>query len=454
MDMDTIVAVASAVGRSSISVLRVSGPEAFKVVGSVFSRDITACAGNTIVHGKVMDGERPVDDVLLSLFRAPHSFTGEDVIEISGHGGAFVTNELLTLVLSHGARMAKAGEFSKRAFLNGKVDLAQAEAIIGVIDADSRKSLALANAGLSGDLRKKLVSLQEKIVRMEASIEVNIDYPEYESENAITAGELIPGITAVKNALAPLLEHAQAAAHIARGINVAIVGRPNAGKSTLLNALLGEKRAIVTPIAGTTRDVVKGDMSLDGLVYHLSDTAGLRETSDPVEAEGVKRTKREIRSADIVIVVLDGSRAFSAEDKQALALTKARTRLLLVNKEDLPRALGDMSQTLRPGEEIIPLSLKHKDAPARVKAALAKAYALEANAEIDETFLASARQEDAVARSVKSLSAALKSARDGFPIDIVAVDLEQARRALGEVTGTQDITQVIDEVFSRFCVGK
>lgn len=451
---DTIVAIATAVGRSSISVLRVAGSESYKIVGEVFSKDISTQKGYTITYGWIKDGDKKIDSVLLACFRAPHSFTGEDIVEINCHGGSFVTNEILKLLLNHGCRMAEAGEFSKRAFLNGKIDLSEAEAIINIIDADSKKSLEMANMGISGAISQKIDALQQSLVSLMAHIEVNIDYPEYEDENKIEQDEIIPALQNIKNEIDKILEHEETSSYIQSGIKTAIIGKPNAGKSTLLNQLCGYDRAIVTAIAGTTRDTVDATMTLDGLVYHLIDTAGLHETEDIVEREGINRSYQALESAQLVLLVIDASQSIDDDDIDMIKASNNKKRIIILNKTDK----GLNTQTITKikaltDDKIIMVSLNN-DKKDTVKNAIKELFSEDANVILDDTYIGNARQVEAIHAASRALDDAYYGALRNIPIDLLEVDLEDCRRELGRVTGKDDSEDVINEVFSKFCVGK
>ena len=451
---DTIVAIATAVGRSSISVLRVAGSESYKIVGEVFSKDISTQKGYTITYGWIKDGDKKIDSVLLACFRAPHSFTGEDIVEINCHGGSFVTNEILKLLLNHGCRMAEAGEFSKRAFLNGKIDLSEAEAIINIIDADSKKSLEMANMGISGAISQKIDALQQSLVSLMAHIEVNIDYPEYEDENKIEQDEIIPALQNIKNEIDKILEHEETSSYIQSGIKTAIIGKPNAGKSTLLNQLCGYDRAIVTAIAGTTRDTVDATMTLDGLVYHLIDTAGLHETEDIVEREGINRSYQALESAQLVLLVIDASQSIDDDDIDMIKASNNKKRIIILNKTDK----GLNTQTITKikaltDDKIIMVSLNN-DKKDTVKNAIKELFSEDANVILDDTYIGNARQVEAIHAASRALDDAYYGALRNIPIDLLEVDLEDCRRELGRVTGKDDSEDVINEVFSKFCVGQ
>ncbi|HQA19185.1 MAG TPA: tRNA uridine-5-carboxymethylaminomethyl(34) synthesis GTPase MnmE, partial [Bacilli bacterium] len=337
---DTIVAISTALGKSAISIVRLSGPEAIEIANKVFKGpDLSKVSSHTIHYGKIIDGNEIIDEVLVSVFRAPKTFTREDVVEINCHGGMFVTNKILELLLLKGARLAEAGEFTKRAFLNGRIDLTQAEAVMDIIEAQTTNSLKMANYGLTGQVKKMIINFRQKLLNTIARIEVNIDYPEYEDEYQITNDYIVPVIKELLHEINVILKRAEVSKIMKEGISTAIIGKPNVGKSSLLNALLREERAIVTDIAGTTRDFVEGSINLGGLVLNLIDTAGIRKTEDIVEQIGVKKTHEIIEQAQLLILVFDYSSTLTEEDLEILRSTEGKKRIIVINKRDLKQKI-------------------------------------------------------------------------------------------------------------------
>ena len=349
---DTITAIATALQDGAISIIRISGDQAIAIADALFDRPLSQKASHTVTYGFINDPHtgKQVDEVLVSLFRAPRTYTREDVVEISCHGGRCVTSMILQLVLAQGARLAKPGEFTQRAFLNGRIDLPQAEAVNDMIQAQTRETAELAVQGIRGSVRKLLDPLIQELLDMIANIEVNIDYPEYEDIEEVTQEKLMPAAKRWLTRIDDILKRARSGQIIRDGIRTAIVGRPNVGKSSLLNALLEEEKAIVTDIAGTTRDIVEGQIMLDGLRLNLIDTAGIRTTDDVIEKKGIEKSYQIMDQADLIIIVLDGSEPLQEEDERLLAMTEGRTRIVAWNKADLGTA-----------HEGICISAKHED---------------------------------------------------------------------------------------------
>ncbi|MCK9537351.1 MAG: tRNA uridine-5-carboxymethylaminomethyl(34) synthesis GTPase MnmE, partial [Bacilli bacterium] len=340
---DTIVAISTALSKSAISIVRLSGSDAIGIATKIFKgKDLTKADSHTIHYGHIFDGSEMIDEVLVSVFRAPKTYTKEDVVEIGCHGGIYVTNRILELLLINGGRLAEPGEFTKRAFVNGRIDLTQAESICDIIEAKTATSLKMANHGLRGDIRKMIESYRQELTGYITRIEVNIDYPEYEEEE-ITALFLQPKIEAMVRRLNDILEKAQTSVILKEGIMTAIIGPPNVGKSSLLNALLREEKAIVTEIAGTTRDIVEGQINIGGIVLNLIDTAGIRYTEDIVEKIGVEKTKKIIDQAALIILVFDYNAPLTEIDREVLRITTNTTRIIVVNKNDLEPKI-DLSQ--------------------------------------------------------------------------------------------------------------
>lgn len=333
--VDTIVALATAPLKSALAVIRLSGTDALSIFAKVFDKDISKISSKKIVYGHIYDDSEIIDEVVALLFVGPKSFTGENVVEIICHGSMLIANQIIQLFLKHGARLAVQGEFSSRAYLNGKIDLIQAEAINDMINATSNEAKKLSLLSLEGETSKIVIPIKVKIADLLSNIEVNIDYPEYEDIGVVTKQQVIQELTAINEDISKLIAQGHQGKIIKEGINVAIVGRPNVGKSSLLNALLNEEKAIVTDIAGTTRDIVEGQVKIRGITLNLFDTAGIRESSDFVESIGIDKAKKSIQHADLIIVVLDASQTLTSEDEQLIEMTKDKKRIVVYNKSDL-----------------------------------------------------------------------------------------------------------------------
>ncbi|HEY8395463.1 MAG TPA: tRNA uridine-5-carboxymethylaminomethyl(34) synthesis GTPase MnmE [Bacilli bacterium] len=447
---DTIVAISTALGKSAISIVRLSGPEAISIVSGLLKGiNLTNTPGNTINYCHIYDGKEMLDEVLVSVFRAPKSYTGEDIVEINCHGGMFVTNKVLELLIRKGCRPAEPGEFTKRAFLNGRIDLTQAESVMDVIEAKTSNSLKLATFGLRGDVRKMIEDFRKEILSMILKIEVNIDYPEYEDEEQITAEYLEPVTTKLIEKLRKILAKSETSTIIKEGITTAIIGRPNVGKSSLLNSLLQEEKAIVTDIAGTTRDPVEGRVDIGGVVLNLIDTAGVRRTEDIVEKIGVEKAKKTIESAELVILVFDYGQPLNDVDSELLELTKNKTRIIVVNKRDLESKINlDILQ------DYLLLSTFNEEDIERLKDKIKEIYKLSDLSDLDYTYIGNARQIAKLKQGLEALEDAYRSIEIRHPIDIINIDLRRAFDYLGEILGETNTVSIVDELFSKFCLGK
>lgn len=447
MKNDTIVAVSSALGNGAIALVRLSGDDAINITSKVFSnKKILTAPSHTVHYGRIIDDE-VIDEVLVTIFKAPKTYTKEDVVEIGCHGGVYVTERIVEALVKGGARLADPGEFTKRAFLNGRIDLTQSEAVMDMIEAQTQEALRIANRGLKGDIKNLIVNLRSYLVNVLAKIEVNIDYPEYEDEEQITNEVIRPIIEKVKKRIVHIIDESQKVLQIKNGLKTALIGKPNVGKSSLLNALIREEKAIVTSVAGTTRDIVEGKINLNGLVLNLLDTAGVHQAKDEVEAIGIKKTMAVIEDADLVLLVFDNSQALSTEDMDILSLTKNKRRLIIVNKSDLEAKI-DVSQF----EDYILLSAYNKEDILALENKLKDMLAY--TTVTSEAYLANFRQLANLKSAKKSLDDAEASLNEGYPIDIISIDLNNAWLQLGEIIGAVNKDDLIDELFSKFCLGK
>ncbi len=441
MFQDTIAAIATGDTMSAISVIRISGEDALAIAGKLMKRDFSDVRGYTLKYGTIYDKDEPADEVLVSFFRAPRSYTGEDIVEINCHGGVYLTRKILRLVYGAGARPARPGEFTQRAFLNGKMDLSQAEGINDLIFARDEVNARSALHSLKGSVRDILEPLREELVQIIANIEVNIDYPEYEDVHVLTEQEIMPAVRKWQSDLHSLIQQAQDAVFIREGIDTVILGRPNVGKSSLLNALLEEDKAIVTDIAGTTRDIVEGTIRLDGVTLNLIDTAGIHETDDIVEKIGIERSLQALEKAELAIVVLDGSMELTDSDKDLLERTKDKTRIIVYNKKDLKEI-----------PDAVSISAANKDVDALRKKIL----------EIYDTQIIHARQDTLnnerqiglALQAEEAMQDAQNALEEGMELDLVTIDLQRCYDALMEITGEYTKEGLLDEIFSRFCLGK
>ena len=441
---DTIAAIATPVADGAISIIRVSGEDAITIVQALFDKDLNHRAANTITYGYIRDPQtkETIDEVLVSLFRAPKTFTCEDVVEINCHGGRFVTKQVLQCVLAQGARMAHPGEFTQRAFLHGRIDLAQAEAVMDIIEADNKANAKLAIAGIKGSVRKLLEPLLEEILDIIAHIEVNIDYPEYDDVEQLSSEVLLPKTMHWLERIDEILRKAESGKIIKEGIKTAIVGKPNVGKSSLLNALLEEEKAIVTDVEGTTRDIVEGSIHLQGVTLNLIDTAGIRETNDVVEKIGIERSRKAIEDAQLVLLVFDGSKPFDALDEELLELTKEKQRLLVYNKHDL----YDHTQ-----EGIVISASKGEITP--LLEALYELYEQHLLV-LEEPTLANERQIGLMKSAQRNMIQAQAAMCAGIQPDLVELDIQEAYKNLKEILGEYHREDLLDTLFTNFCLGK
>ena len=445
---DTICAVATSLGVGAISIIRLSGPNAINIVNSIFSSDITKVKSHSIKYGHIIYNKEVIDEVLLMIMKGPKTYTTEDVVEINSHGGYNTTNRILEILLHEGCRLAEPGEFTKRAFLNGRINLLESEAVNELIMAktDSKRKLSLNQLG--GNLTKKLNAIRDELLSLMANIEVNIDYPEYTDNLVITENLLKDRLVSIREDLQKLVNGAKYGKIVSNGINVAIVGKPNVGKSSILNHLLDEKKAIVTDVAGTTRDIVEGTISLNGIEVNLIDTAGIHETSDIVEKIGVERSEEALSSADVVLLVLDGSRELDEDDLSLIEKVKDKKYITLVNKSDQTLKI-DTSKL----DNIILGNTMSLDGLDVLKNKLIEMFNIN-DINKDLTYLSNARQTDLVNKAAESLENANNAIISGIPMDMIESDLRACYEYLGQIIGDTYEEAVIDRLFRDFCVGK
>ena len=447
---DTIAAISTAQGVSAISIVRVSGEEAIKVVSSIFSnKNFASADSHTIHYGYIMDGNEKVDEVLVTLMKGPKTFTTEDVVEINCHGGIVTTNKVLELLLTKGIRLAEPGEFTKRAFLNGRIDLTEAEGIIDLINAKSDKARELALSQVSGKTSLMIKSLREELAQILANIEVNLNYPEYEDIEQITVDKINENMDNISLKINNVLKESKNGQIIKEGIKTAIVGKPNVGKSSLLNNLIGEDKAIVTDIKGTTRDSVEASIVIDNIILNLIDTAGIRQTNDVVENIGVDKSLSLINTADLVLFVLDYSEKLSDEDRLIINKLKGKNYITIINKCDLEKKIDD--EVLE--NKIYVSALKNINME-QIGQKVKELFNLEKLESADLTYLTSARAVS-ILKKVKNIAGEVKKAiSDGITLDMIDIDLKNIWNLLGHVIGESYDDELIDELFSRFCVGK
>ena len=448
---DTICAISTSLGVGAISIIRVSGENAIEIVNNIFKgKDLTKVESHTISYGYICDGEKEVDEVLVSIMRAPKTYTLEDVVEINCHGGISTTNKVLELVLEGGARIAEPGEFTKRAFLNGRIDLTQAESVDALLKSKSDSARTIALNGVNGNLAKKIRNLRSILVELLANIEVNIDFPEYEDALEVTHSNLLPKLTIINDELKDLIATARNGKILSEGLNVALIGRPNVGKSSILNALLDEEKAIVTDIAGTTRDTVEGQAIINGILINFIDTAGIRDTEDVVEKIGVDKSLATIKKCDLVILVLNNNEELTDEDKELLEKIKDYTNIVFINKTDLKsKLLIDKDKY-----NIVNGNTKDLKGLDELKEKIVSIFNLDKIETKDMTYLSNVRQIDLAKKANKSIEHCMKNLSNEIPVDMLAIDIKQAWDLLGEIIGENYQDALLDELFTNFCLGK
>ena len=451
MENDTIAAIATSMGRSAVNIIKISGPESSSIVSKIVTKDLSKLEPNTINYGFIKEDNELIDEVLVSLFTSPNSQTGEDIVEINTHGGISVTNKVLELVLSNGARLAEPGEFLKRAFLNGKKDLIEAEAISDLINAKTEEARKMSLKGLSGELSKKIKTLRNKILNIIANIEVNIDYPEYEDAIIYTNELLKTNINEIQSDLEKLVKESEKGTLLNNGINVGIVGKPNVGKSSLLNLLINEDKAIVTDIEGTTRDIVEGNITINGVTLNLIDTAGIRETNNVVEKLGVEKSKDIINKSDLIIALFDISRPFTLEDESILSNIKDKKSIIILNKTDLPTKI-DLNKFT--SYSVIKTSVKENIGKEELLSIIKELFSLNEIETGDFTYLSNARQISLIKEALKLCLEIKYQNEQNTPVDLIQIDLQNLWEKLGEITGDAYKDELLDEIFSKFCLGK
>lgn len=447
---DTICAISTALGVGGISIIRLSGSDAIDIVNKLFKgKDLSKVQTHTINYGHIVYNDELIDEVLVSVMRAPHTYTMEDVVEVNLHGGIATTNRVLQIFLESGCRLAEPGEFTKRAFLNGRIDLVEAEAVSDVINAENENARSLSVNQLSGKLSEIIKNIRGKLIDVEANIEVNIDYPEYEDIEDMTVDKVASTLEEVSSLMKKLIDESKTGKIIKDGINVALIGKPNVGKSSILNALLEEEKAIVTDIEGTTRDIVEGKMILNGNAINFIDTAGIRETDNVVEKIGVDKSLKQLDSADLVILVLNNNEKLSKEESDILEKLKDKNYIVFINKNDLESKIV----LKRENNVVYGNTIKDNGLDA-LKNKISEIFALNEIPKKDFTYISNARQLSLMKLAKDSIDSAIIATKDDVPVDLIEIDITNARNYLGEIIGETYSDELIDELFSRFCLGK
>ena len=448
---DTICSIATTLGVGAISIIRVSGSDALKIVSKIFSKNLVDVSTHTIHYGYIKNKEEIIDEVLVSVMLKPKTYTMEDVVEINCHGGIETTNKVLELLLLNGCRLAEPGEFTKRAFLNGRIDLMQAEAVSDLINSKTDKARKIAINGLRGNGSNLIKKLREDLINIISNIEVNIDYPEYEDIYEVTIKDIKEKVLTLKNSLTKIINEYEDAKIIQDGILTAIVGRPNVGKSSLLNRLLNEEKAIVTNIEGTTRDIVEGEILIDGIKLNIIDTAGIRKTDDVVESIGVKKSLDIINKATLTLLLLDNSKELTKDDLELLEMTKDKTSIVVINKDDLESKLD---LTKLKDRNIIYINTLSNDGIESLKNEIKKLFNLEKLDTSDYNYITNVRQIAKIKECLVNIEDIEKGLEENTPLDMLEIDLKTIWDTLGSIIGESYDEELLDNLFSKFCVGK
>ena len=449
---DTIAAISTALGVGAISIIRVSGDEAVNIVNKITkSKKIDKSPTHTIHYDFIVDNDKIIDEVLISVMLAPKTFTKEDIVEINCHGGIATTNKVLELLLTNGCRLAEPGEFTKRAFLNGRIDLIEAEGIMDLINSKTETSRNLAINQVSGRTSNLIKDLRQQIIEILANIEVNIDYPEYEDIEEMTNQMLSERISSIENKIKDILNKSENGKIVKEGINVALIGRPNVGKSSLLNCLLEQDKAIVTDIAGTTRDFVEGIISIDGIILNIIDTAGIRQTNDIVESIGVNKSIDLIDKSDLVILLLNNNEEITEEDIELLEKIKDKNYITVINKNDLESHINIEKLDK---DKIIYISALNNSGIDKLKEKIKEIFNFDKITTSDLTYLTNARSLSLLRQSLNSLNDIKNGLKNNLPIDMLEIDLKNIWELLGSIIGETYEDELIDQLFSQFCLGK
>lgn len=455
--MSTIASISTAPGIGGIGIIRMSGEKCFEILNKIFypknKYNIDDIKGYTIKYGHIKENEKIIDEVLVSFFKAPHSYTAENMCEINSHGGIVIMRRILDLCLKNGAELAQPGEFTKRAFLNGRMDLSQAEAVIDIINAKSDIEAKESIKQLEGFLAKEIAKIKQKILDLMTSIEVSIDYPEYDVEELLDK-EIAEKLGNIKKELKKLEKSFYNGKIIKEGIKTAIIGKPNAGKSSLLNAILKEDRAIVTEYEGTTRDTIEEFVNINGIPLKLIDTAGIRDTENEIEKIGIEKSKKLAKEADLSIVIIDSSKNIEKEDEEILKSVDCNKSIVVLNKSDLGSVIDKNIELLNRFKYIISISALKRDGINDLYDTINKMFNLNEINLDNEIVITNERHRSIIKKAINNVEKAEESLKNGMPIDIVAISIKDILSNLGEITGDEASEEIIDEIFARFCLGK
>ncbi|MFC7395118.1 tRNA uridine-5-carboxymethylaminomethyl(34) synthesis GTPase MnmE [Scopulibacillus cellulosilyticus] len=458
MDIDTIAAISTPMGEGAIAIIRLSGPEAIEIADKIYKgkKKLKEAETHTINYGKIIDPDTSdiVEEVMVAVMKAPKTFTREDVVEINCHGGLMSVNRVLELTLSKGARLAEPGEFTKRAFLNGRIDLSQAEAVMDLIRSKTDRAMNVAMGQMEGRLSKLVQSLRQTLLEIIASVEVNIDYPEYDAEE-ITNGILLEKAQMVRDKIEELLVTAKQGKILREGLSTVIIGRPNVGKSSLLNSLVHENKAIVTDIPGTTRDVIEEYVNIRGVPLRLVDTAGIRETEDLVERIGVERSRKVLKEADLILLLLNYNESLTDEDRQLFKAMEGMDAIIIVNKTDLEQNISlDEVKALAGNRPVITTSLLKEEGINDLEQAIASLFFEQGVETQDVTYVSNTRHIALLNQAKEAVNDAINSMSLGVPVDMAQIDVRRSWEILGEIVGDTVSDSLIDQLFSQFCLGK
>ena len=451
---DTICAIATSVGNGAISIIRVSGEDAIEKVNSIFKgKDLTKVESHTINYGHIVDNDKVIDEVLVSVMKAPKTYTMEDVVEINTHGGIAPTNKVLQLLIKNGCRMAERGEFTKRAFLNGRIDLIEAEAVMDKINAQTDIQNELANNQLNGKVSNLINSLRDDMIQIISNINVNIDYPEYDDVDIITNEIMIPKINNLEEKINKILKESKNGKLIKDGIKTSIIGKPNVGKSSLLNELLEEDKAIVTEIAGTTRDIVEGQININGILLNIIDTAGIRETNDIVESIGVEKSIKMMEESDLVLFMLNNNEELTDDIKALLNKLENKNYIIIINKTDLEDKL-DLTNLNINKDYIVRTSIKNHQGIDELKNKIIDLFNIKEIETKDPTYLSNSRSIGLLEQCLNDVKDVKEGINNGETIDMIEIDIRNIWEKLGQINGTSYEDELLDEMFKRFCLGK
>ncbi|MBR5662109.1 MAG: tRNA uridine-5-carboxymethylaminomethyl(34) synthesis GTPase MnmE [Bacilli bacterium] len=451
---DTICAISTSKGVGAISIIRVSGSDAIEIVNKIFSgKDLTKVDSHTINYGHIEYKGEVIDEVLVSIMKGPKTFTTEDTVEINTHGGIAPTNKVLEILLEIGCRLAEPGEFTKRAFLNGRIDLLEAEAVMDMIDSKTEIQRKMATNQISGKTSSLINELRDDMVQIISNINVNIDYPEYDDVDIITNDVLLPKITKLKEKITKILEESKNGKLIKEGIKTSIIGRPNVGKSSLLNALLEEDKAIVTDIAGTTRDIVEGQISINGILLNIIDTAGIRNTEDMIEAIGVEKSLKTMEESDLVLFMLNNNEVITDDIKELISKIKDKEYLVLINKTDLESKL-DLNSINIDKNRVVYLSIINNEGIDELKNKISEIFNISNITSTDPTYLNNARSISILNKCLDKVGEVEEAVKNNMPIDMIELDIKSIWEELGTINGSTYEEELLDEMFKRFCLGK